>query len=239
MSECDSKHWLWKFNIKESQTCISWYHWSKQINFILVIGSKKVETWIKWRKIIEQWNMLPAKSGTSGSCPWSSSFLTWSWSPRMAATCRGVSPRSLRCCLVRFLSSAGVGAAEHEIGGKSDQPARNLKTLWFCTASNLEGRLVMRSASLEPVAAAPTWALWLGPEARRPARARSPSTATSMACFGHSHEPEGITNYSSLRSWTHLNNISESLTRQYQSRCETTITLLMAPVVRLPHLKYH
>lgn len=77
--------------------------------------------------------MLPAKSGTSGSCPWSSSFLTWSWSPRIAATCKGVSPRSLRCCLVLFLSSAGVGAAEHENGGKSDQPARHLKTLWWST----------------------------------------------------------------------------------------------------------
>lgn len=146
--------------------------------------------------------MLPAKSGTSGSCPWSISFLTWSWSPRIAATCRGVSPRSLRCCLVRFLSSAGVGAAEDENGGKSVQPARHLQTLRCCTAmSNLEGRLVMRSASREPVAAAPTWALWLGPVARRPARARSPSTATSMACFGHNQTSRDITK---LFHTTHL-----------------------------------
>lgn len=55
---------------------------------------------------------IPAKSGMFGSWPWSRSFLTWSWSPLMDATCKGVSPRSFLCCLERFRSSSGVGAAE-------------------------------------------------------------------------------------------------------------------------------
>lgn len=142
---------------------------------------------------------IPAKSGMFGSWPWSRSFLTWSWSPLMDATCKGVSPRSFLCCLERFRSSSGVGAAELNFGGKLVLTWILFNVINDVFVVYLGGHPEMRFASPEPIVAAPTWALWLESVARCQARALSRATATSTACFEHNHVSEHVVKYITKR----------------------------------------